>query len=166
MTSRGWSPLDAKHGEGETINEQQNDEQKKGAKDITVIGVGAVCDLASDVADNATSTSFVVNEFLLTGQGDRIRLHNERGFTLSGVAGGDDPLPTTTFIQQVLNVVLPDDEDDEEDHPWSWLAELAEERGIVVGESELAALRYEVLLSDRVLRWLAPPGRERSSPAG
>jgi len=39
--------------------------------------------------------------------------------------------------QQVLNVVLPDDDECEDEHPWSWLAELARRHGIDVTADEL-----------------------------
>jgi hypothetical protein len=56
----------------------------------------------------------------------------------------------------VLNVVLPDDDESEDDHPWSWLAELAQARGLDLTAEDLQALPYEVILTDRVIRWLSP----------
>jgi hypothetical protein len=54
-----------------------------------------------------------------------------------------------------LNVVLPDDDDSEEDHPWEWLAELARERGLSVAAEHLRNLPYRVELTDRVLRLIS-----------
>jgi len=59
--------------------------------------------------------------------------------------------------QQVLNVVLPDDDECGDEHPWSWLAELARKHGIDVTADELKELQYEVVLTDRVTRWLVTP---------
>lgn len=59
-----------------------------------------------------------------------------------------------TVTQEVMNVVLPDD-DDGEDHPWEWLAELARGRGLRVTGHDLRGLPYEVELTDRVLRLVA-----------
>ena len=59
-----------------------------------------------------------------------------------------------TIGREVLNVVLPDDDDCGQDHPWSWLAELAHDRGIDVTAENLQALGYEVVLTDEVSQWL------------
>jgi hypothetical protein len=58
----------------------------------------------------------------------------------------------------VLNVVLSDDDETAavEDHPWSWLAELARARGLNVTADDLRGLPYEVLLTDKLERWLEP----------
>ena len=55
----------------------------------------------------------------------------------------------------VLTVVLPDAEDDPEPHPWSWLSDLARARGLDVTADELRALRYEVVFTGELRRWLA-----------
>jgi hypothetical protein len=60
-----------------------------------------------------------------------------------------------SLTRDVLNTVLPDD-DDGEDHPWSWLAALARGRGLDVTAEDLRVLPYEVVLTDAVIRWLAP----------
>ncbi len=59
--------------------------------------------------------------------------------------------------QQVLNVVLPDDDESDEPHPWSWLAEQARRQGIDVTADELKALPYEVVLTERLAQWLKAP---------
>ncbi len=56
-------------------------------------------------------------------------------------------------IDTVLAVVLPDPDDGEE-HPWAWLAHLARFRGLNVTAEELRGLPYEVVLTDRLTRWL------------
>jgi hypothetical protein len=55
-----------------------------------------------------------------------------------------------------LAVVLPDDDVPAEDHPWTWLADLARARGLNVSADDLRSLAYEVIFSDKVRRWLAP----------
>ena len=40
-----------------------------------------------------------------------------------------------------------------EAHPWSWLAALAEARGLSVTADDLRALPYEVVLTDDVRQW-------------
>jgi hypothetical protein len=54
----------------------------------------------------------------------------------------------------VLNVVLPDDDESAEEHPWSWLAELARARGLKVTADDLRGLRYDVILAEKVTQWL------------
>ena len=90
-------------------------------------------------------------------------LHEDRGFTLglgsSGQSGSVDirrHLTPENLSRQVLNVVLPDDDEPAEDHPWSWLADLARARGLSVSEDDLRSLPYEVIITDKVRRWLAP----------
>jgi hypothetical protein len=54
----------------------------------------------------------------------------------------------------VLNTVLPDEDEPAEDHPWAWLAGLARARGLNVSAEDLRGLRYEVIFTDTVRRWL------------
>ncbi|WP_147457152.1 hypothetical protein [Micromonospora pisi] len=91
-------------------------------------------------------------------------LHAERGFSVTarstGVPGGVVPLVETreSITQQVLSAVLPNDEECamEQEHDWSWLAELARARGLDVTEDDLRGLPYEVVFADRMTRWLSP----------
>jgi hypothetical protein len=90
-------------------------------------------------------------------------LHEDRGFTLglgsSGESGSGDIREHETLeslTRDVLNVVLPDDDECAEDHPWSWLADLARARGLNVTAEDLRGLPYEVIFTDKVRRWLAP----------
>lgn len=89
-------------------------------------------------------------------------LHEERGFTAGWGSNMSDPgdiregLTPDSITRDVLNTVLPDDDESGEDHPWSWLADLARAWGIDVTEEDLRNLPYEVILSDKLIRWLAP----------
>jgi hypothetical protein len=123
-----------------------------------VVGLGARCDLHRASGDGR-SVSFDVTEFALLADGRRVVLRDGLGFTIgwgSAVAATTDVWTTLAvgdLVRDVLNVVLPDD-DDGEDHPWEWLAELARDRGLDVTAVDLRAVPYEVELTGRVL-----PGR-------
>jgi len=128
-----------------------------------VVGLGARCDLDPQRCEEAGSQSFAVSEFVTLEDGRRVLLHEERGFALGlRTTGEEDPgelrdyLTADGVIRDVLNVVLPDDDESAEQHPWSWLAELARARGLHVTAEDLRTLRYEVILTDRVKEWLAP----------
>jgi hypothetical protein len=68
----------------------------------------------------------------------------------------DEPLDPWSFttresvVQDTLNVVLPDDDDDPDDHPYDWLAGLLAEQSVTVSSDELRALPYAVDLSRRL----------------
>ena len=122
-----------------------------------VVGLGAVCDLGPQRFDDARSQSFSVSEFVTLEDGRRVILHEDRGFTIgwsSSGASGHETLESMT--QDVLNVVLPDDDECAEEHPWSWLADLARARGLDVTAEDLRGLPYEVIFTDEVRRRLAP----------
>ncbi len=128
-----------------------------------VVGVGAICDLRPQRSEEARSQSFSVSEFVALEDGRRVILHRDRGFTLgwrsTGEPGSEDfPRGETaeSMTRNVLNVVLPDDDECAEDHPWSWLADLARARGLNVTAGDLRRLPYDVILTDKVRRWLAP----------
>jgi hypothetical protein len=123
-----------------------------------VVGIGAICDLGPELSGDQ---SFSVREFVKLEDGRRVILHEDRGFTLglrsSGESGSDDIREHETLeslTRDVLNVVLPDDDESGEDHPWSWLADLARARGLNVTAEDLRGLPYEVILAERVRRWL------------
>jgi hypothetical protein len=131
-----------------------------------VVGLGALCDVR-EPTDDPRGQSFSVAEFVLLADGRRVTLHDARGYTLESPTGGvGDHETVRSVTRDVLNVVIPDDGDVDagEEHPWSWLAELARARGLDVTADDLRVLPYEVVLSDDVLRWLhdssgsAPPG--------
>ena|SRR6476659_9926538 len=103
------------------------------------------------------SQSFSVSEFVVLEDRRRVVV-DHRGFTLgSNVGTVREGLTPQVMGQQVLNVVLPDDDECEDEHPWSWLAELARKQGIDVTADELKELQYEVILTDRVTQWLVTP---------
>jgi len=125
-----------------------------------VVGLGAICDLGPQ--RDAGSQSFSVSEFVALDDGRRVLLHVDRGFTIgwrsSDSSGSGDSRGHETqdsITRDVLNVVLPDDDECLEDHPWSWLANLARARGLDVTAEDLRGLAYEVVLTDEVTRWLA-----------
>lgn len=121
-----------------------------------VVGFGAVCDLRPPAADGARSQSFSVAEFALLEDGRRVILHEDRGFTLGPPRGaGPHHLTAEDIARDVLNVVLPDDDECRDAHPWAWLTELALARGLDVTADDLRRVPYEVVLTDRLTRWLA-----------
>jgi hypothetical protein len=128
-----------------------------------VIGLGAICDLGARSADDARDQSFSVREFVAFEDGRRVILHEGRGFTIGlRSTGRSDPgelrehMTLESLTRDVLNTVLPDDERPAEDHPYSWLADLAQARGLRVTAEDLRSLSYEVSFTDEVRRWLAP----------
>jgi hypothetical protein len=122
-----------------------------------VVGLGAICGLRTpDFDDDGRSQSFWVSEFARLANDRRVILHEARGFTVGGGSSSgtvQDDLTPDSITRDVLNVVLPDP-DDGEDHPWSWLAQLARFRGLDVTAEELRDLPYEVILTDSLTRWL------------
>ncbi|MFL6136189.1 MAG: hypothetical protein ACJ74O_00100 [Frankiaceae bacterium] len=128
-----------------------------------VVCLGAICDLRRSRLDDARSQSFSVSEFARLEDGRRVILHEERGFTIDlRSTGGTDPGALRDYetlesiTRNVLNVVLPDDDDCAENHPWTWLADLARARGLNVTADDLRGLPYEVILTDKVTQWLTP----------
>ena len=129
-----------------------------------VVGLGAICDLRTQHADPRESCSFKVSEFVTLEDGRRVLLHDGgRGLTTSGVrstGGWKAPdvrwgLTLEQLASDVLTVVLPDDDDDHEPHPWSWLSDLARSRGLDVTADDLRALPYDVVFTDELRGWLA-----------
>ncbi len=94
--------------------------------------------------------------------GRRVILNEDRGFTIGLGSSRESSADLRRFetleslTRLVLNTVLPDDDDSAEDHPWSWLADLARARGLNVSADDLRSLAYEVIFTDKVRRWLAP----------
>jgi hypothetical protein len=120
---------------------------------VNVVGLGAVCDLSPTGNDDQREHSLVVSEFVLLDNGDRVTLHAERGFGGRSSSGSIWMHATVESItRDVLTTVLADDD---ADHPWEWLADLARQRGVAVTADELRAVPYEVVLSDRVRQRLA-----------
>jgi len=128
-----------------------------------VVGVGAICDLGQQRPTDARSQNFSVSEFVTLEDGRRVILHEDRGFTIglgstgtSDLGGLREHETLESLTRDVLNTVLPDDDQPAEDHPWMWLADLARARGLTVSADDLRKLRYDVILTDKVRRWLEP----------
>lgn len=107
--------------------------------------------------------SFSVSEFVTLDDDRRVILHDDRGFTLGWRSSGELDLggirvheTLETLTRDVLNVVLPDDDECAQGHPWSWLAGLAQARGLKVTADDLCRLRYEVIFTEKLRRWLSP----------
>ncbi|MBD8608737.1 hypothetical protein IFT73_17925 [Aeromicrobium sp. CFBP 8757] len=111
-----------------------------------------------ETLDGGRTVQFSVGEFVDLADGTQVTLHDDRGFSSSWRGLGPDDVigrdglheSETTLIANVLTVVLPDG-DNEEEHPWNWLTRLARARGLDVTESELRALPYRVVLSPAVM---------------
>jgi hypothetical protein len=120
---------------------------------VTVVGLGAICDLSPSGNDDPREFGLVVSEFVLLDNGDRVTLHSERGFSGRSSSGSIWAHATIDSITRgVLTTVLAADDDD---HPWEWLADLARRHGIDVTADELREVPYEVVISEPVRRRLA-----------
>jgi hypothetical protein len=125
-----------------------------------VVALGAWCDLVPPDRSTASpgGASFEVHEFAVLDSGRRVTLHAERGWTTwLRSTGQSEPLDAWTFItleqleRDVLNVVLPDDENTEEQHEWDWLRELLDNQGVATSVEHLKTVPYTVEFSARVL---------------
>ncbi|WP_053202741.1 hypothetical protein [Jiangella muralis] len=120
------------------------------------VALGATCDL-HQTSDDGRSVSFTVTEFVEVEGSRRVVLRGDLGFT----TGWSSPFPVResyteeSLTRDVLNVVLPDEDESGEDHPWDWLAELARDRGVIVTADQLRSLPYEVELTERVLHLIS-----------
>lgn len=141
---------------------------------MRVVALGGVCDLVPPEESTArpVGLSFSVSEFAVLADGRRLTLHAHRGWTqvpIRSVPHGeprpdawDEPVDLWMFtnreavVQDTLNVVLPDDDDDPDDHPYEWLAGLLAEQGVSVSPDELRGLPYTVELSRRLEDRLQP----------
>lgn len=123
---------------------------------VRVVGLGAICDLEPGAIDNGREHSFRVSELVLLDNGKRVILHAERGYT-SRISAGDIWTRETAgkVTRDVLTTVLPDRDDTADEHPWAWLAELAQARKIEVTADDLRQLPYEVVLTERVIQRLS-----------
>ena len=152
---RGWS----EHPEGANhpVEHPDGGDLSERARTSRVVGIGATCAFRTGAPEPGPSLSFSVDEFVALDDGRRVVL-DHRGFTIGSNVGTVRAALTPQIMrQQVLNVVLPDDDECEDEHPWSWLAEVARTHGIDVTADELKELQYEVVLADRVTRWLVTP---------
>jgi hypothetical protein len=138
-----------------------------------------LCDLVPPEAYGGSpgGLSFSVSEFAVLDDGRRLTLHEERGWTAwvrYAVPPGEqlpddwappDPwsqLTRESLVQDTLNVVLPDDDDHPDDHPYEWLVELLARQGVSATVDELRALPYTVELSSRLEDRLAAMEADRS----
>ena len=129
-----------------------------------VVALGALCEVVTGGEPGYVgSLSFSVAEFADLADGSRLTLHNERGFTSGVMTSGrgryrGDPwrFHTAESIRSgVLSTVLPDnDEEDPEQHPWAWLAELIGRHGITVDAESLKNVPYQVEFGERLLQRL------------
>jgi hypothetical protein len=83
-----------------------------------VVGMGAICDLRPQLVADARSQSFSVSEVVTLEDGRRVTLHRDRGFTI-GLGSRSERYEdlragetVDSIIQDVLNVVLPDDDEE------------------------------------------------------
>jgi hypothetical protein len=152
---RGWLA----HSDGIRHRDAINDRESfRPVEPGRLVGLGAICDLRPQRADER-SQSFSVSEFVTFEDGRRVTLHEARGFTIGWGHSGESGSPHATvenLTQSVLTTVLPDDDQSGEQHPWSWLADLARARGLNVTAEDLRSLPYEVILTEKVRRWLTP----------
>jgi hypothetical protein len=160
----GWAPYPVEpRDEHPGRSEVGDDGEVLDADSIArVVGLGALCGPSTPgFDDDGRSQSFWVSEFAQLANGRRVILHDARGFTIGapigpGAGAGDTfqaGLTREDIIDTVLAVVLPDPEDGE-DHPWAWLAQLAQTRGLDVTADELRRVPYQVVLTDSLTRWL------------
>jgi hypothetical protein len=123
-----------------------------------VVGLGAICDIRMPGSDDGRTQSFSVSEYVRLDDGRQVILHCDRGFTVRSSAGAIRDFESAASITRtVLNVVLPDDDDTSDAHPWTWLAELAQIQGLDVTAGNLRELPYDVVLTETVTSWLAGP---------
>jgi hypothetical protein len=140
---------------------------------MAVVSLGACCDLVppEEYGGSPGGLGFSVSEFAVMHDGRRLTLHAERGWTQWPRRAvphgepmpddGDEPLDPWSFttrasvVQDTLNVVLPDDDDCPDDHPYEWLAGLLARHGVSASADELRALPYDVELSPRLQARLA-----------
>jgi hypothetical protein len=127
--------------------------------------LGAICTFAPNNpadGDDPSTRSFAVSEYVELDSGERVILHNDRGFTISARSTtGDTELDlraddiVADLEQTVRNVVLPDEEPCEEDHPYEKLAGLAQQKGLNIAANALRKLPYKVEFGADVLEWLS-----------
>lgn len=130
-----------------------------------VVRLGALCGRSPLAPYQEAGANFCVSEFVDLEDGQRIILHKDRGFSISPWISVGEPIASElssrdsleALARDVLNVVLPDDDECEEDHPWSWLAELAQAHGLMVTADDLCGLPYEVIFTDEVRQWVNGP---------
>lgn len=127
-----------------------------------VVALGAICDLVV-VTDDGRTTRFSISEYAELSDGTQTILHNDLGMT-SGwrglgpdeVAGVGDLRETVSSLRETVLALVGPDEDDGEDHPWEWLADLAQSKGLEVAPQELRSLPYNVVFTPAVAAMTRP----------
>ncbi len=103
---------------------------------------------------------FRVHEFAVLADGRRVTIRDDLGFSsyrASGVTRSVDPWEGMTrerVAHDVRNVVLPDDDESGDAHPYEWLRELLRRQGIETSAERLQSVPYSVEFSDRLERRL------------
>jgi hypothetical protein len=133
---------------------------------MTVVSLGALVDLPGADPEPDASLHFSVAEFAILHDGRRLTLHDERGWSTathrafplgeSLPSDWDQPLDPWTgitrqaVIDTALAVVLPDDDDHPDDHPYEWLSGLLAAQGVTASVDDLRSVPYVVELSERL----------------
>lgn len=124
---------------------------------MRVVGLGAECDV-DDTNTDSPQASFRVSEFAVLDDGSRVTLHDERGFVSKPSSGHPwRHLSLDGLSRSVRTTVLPDDDPTDDEHPWEWLVELLDARGITTTVDQLRQVPYNVVLTDRVMARVRPP---------
>ena len=120
-----------------------------------IIGLVATCDVADVQPDAATEYRFDVAEYAQVATGDWVLLRDGLGWTV-GFVGAEGPPDLDHVLVTVGQVVLPDeDEPGDEPHPWEWLAQLADHRGLTVDAEHLKRVPYRIYLAESVIELCA-----------
>lgn len=128
-----------------------------------VIALGAWCDFVppEEAAATPGGAYFRVHEFAILADGHRVTVRDDLGFSFwsrrAGSPGLLDPwrgLTRTHVEHDVRNVVLPDDDASEDEHPYEWLRELLLQQGIDASVEQLRSVPYTIEFSDRLERRL------------
>ena len=124
---------------------------------MRVVGLGAECDV-DDANTDSSQASFRVSEFAVLDDGSRVILHYERGFVSKSSSG--HPWRHLSFDgldRSVRTTLLPDDDPTDDEHPWEWLVELLDTRGITTTVDQLRQVPYNVVFTDRVIKRVRAP---------
>ena len=126
---------------------------------IEFVGVVGVCDLRVPDSASPGIAQFDVREYVVTSQGDMILIRDGIGWTEElmprGQAALGDFVRPIDLADRVRAVIIPDEKDLEHGgpHPWTRLAELAQNRGLEVEADALAALPYKLWFTETVIEW-------------